>query len=148
MSACDARSSRYGQVLDQPPHRPRGAGAARLGRGPGGIPPRARLDGAGAQRPDWRGENLPRIRDLVDQQLAALRNTCRAPKRPGSTNPPTPGACNTNPPGSRAASFLTRTHNALRLRWQLLDPAPGDGEALAASSRGSPKAAARWNARA
>ena len=25
--------------------------------------------------PDWRSENLPRIRDVVDQQLAALRNT-------------------------------------------------------------------------
>ena len=28
--------------------------------------------------PDWRSENLPRLRDLVDQQLAALRNTVQA----------------------------------------------------------------------
>ena len=28
--------------------------------------------------PDWRSENLPRIRDLVDQQLAGLRNTMQA----------------------------------------------------------------------
>ena len=30
--------------------------------------------------PDWRTENLPRIRDLVDQQLAALRNTVQRPE--------------------------------------------------------------------
>ena len=35
-------------VRHQCPHRPGGAGAARLGRGAGGIPPCARLDGAGA----------------------------------------------------------------------------------------------------
>ena len=40
----------HGRVRHQPAHRPGGAGAARLGRGAGGIPPCARLDGAGAVR--------------------------------------------------------------------------------------------------
>ena len=38
----------HGRVRHQCPHGPGGAGAARLGRGAGGIPPCARLDGARA----------------------------------------------------------------------------------------------------
>ena len=82
--------------------------------------------------PDWRSENLPRIRDVVDQQLAALRNTVQGAEENWVNDPANAWRLQRNPAWLASASFLSRTHNALRLRWQLLDPAPGDGEALAA----------------
>jgi len=82
--------------------------------------------------PDWRSENLPRLRDLVDQQLAALRNTVQAAEESWVNDPANAWRMQRQPGWLASASFLTRTHNALRLRWQLLDPAPGDGEALSA----------------
>lgn len=82
--------------------------------------------------PDWRSENLPRIRDVVDQQLAALRNTVQRAEENWVNDPANAWRLQANPAWLASASFLTRTHNALRLRWQLLDPAAGDGEALAA----------------
>src|SRR6187431_1511225 len=82
--------------------------------------------------PDWRSENLPRIRDLVDQQLAALRNTVQRAEENWVNDPANAWRLQSNPTWLASSSFLTRTHNALRLRWQLLDAAPGDGEALAA----------------
>jgi len=82
--------------------------------------------------PDWRSENLPRLRDLVDQQLAALRNTMQGAEENWVNDPANAWRMQRQPGWLASASFLTRTHNALRLRWQLLDPAPGDGEALSA----------------
>jgi hypothetical protein len=82
--------------------------------------------------PDWRAENLPRIRDVVDQQLAALRNTMQRSEESWVNDPANAWLMQRNPAWLASASFLTRTHNALRLRWQLLDPRPGDGEVLAA----------------
>jgi hypothetical protein len=82
--------------------------------------------------PDWRVENLPRIRDVVDQQLAALRNTVQRSEENWVNDPANAWLMQRNPAWLASASFLTRTHNVLRLRWQLRDPAPGDGEALAA----------------
>jgi len=82
--------------------------------------------------PDWRAENLPRIRDVVDQQLAALRNTVQRSEESWVNDPAIAWRMQRNPAWLASASFLTRTHNALRLRWQLLDPAAGDAEALAA----------------
>lgn len=82
--------------------------------------------------PDWRPENLPRIRDVVDQQLAALRDTAQRPEETWVQDPAEAWRRQRQPSWLAAASFLTRTHNALRLRWQLIDPTPGDGEPLAA----------------
>ena len=82
--------------------------------------------------PDWRSENLPRLRDLVDQQLAALRNTVQAAEESWVNDPANAWRMQRQPGWLASASFLTRTHSALRLRWQLLDPARGDGEALSA----------------
>ena len=82
--------------------------------------------------PDWRVENLPRLRDLVDQQLAALRNTVQSAEENWVNDPANAWRLQRQPGWLASASFLARTHNALRLRWQLIDPAPGDGEALAA----------------
>ena len=80
--------------------------------------------------PDWRAENLPRIRDVVDQQLAALRNTMQRAEEAWVNDPATAWRMQRHAAWLAADSFLTRTHNALRLRWILKDPAPGDGEAL------------------
>ncbi len=82
--------------------------------------------------PDWRVDNLPRIRDVVDQQLAALRNTTQRPEEAWVNDPANAWRMQRHAAWLAAASFQTRAYNALRLRWQLLDPAPGDGEALAA----------------
>lgn len=82
--------------------------------------------------PDWRAENLPRIRDVVDQQLAALRNTVQRPEEYWVNDPANAWLMQRHPAWLATASFLTRTHHALRLRWQLIDPAAGDGEPLAA----------------
>ena len=98
--------------------------------------------------PDWRSENLPRLRDLVDQQLAALRNTVQGAEESWVDDPANAWRMQRQPGWLASASFLTRTHNALRLRWQLLDPAPATARRSPPSSRGSRKAAARSTARA
>ncbi len=104
------------------------------GSGVGGEESRRALDWM--QRvlhaPDWRVENLPRMRDLVDQQLAALRNTVQRPEEAWVNDPANAWRRQHSPAWLAAASFLTRTHHALRLRWLLKDPAPGDGEPVAA----------------
>jgi hypothetical protein len=74
--------------------------------------------------PDWRPENLARIRDVVDQQLAALRNTVQRAEEAWVNDPANAWRMQRHPAYLAADSFLTRTHNALRLRWMLKDPAP------------------------
>lgn len=80
--------------------------------------------------PDWRPENLPRIRDVVDQQLAALRNTVQRPEEYWVNDPANAYRMQRHPAFLAADSFLTRTHNALRLRWMLKDASTADAEAL------------------
>ena len=82
--------------------------------------------------PDWRPENLARIRDVVDQQLAALRNTVQRPEEYWVNDPANAYRMQRHPVYLAADSFLTRTHNALRLRWMLKDAAPGDVEDVGA----------------
>ncbi len=82
--------------------------------------------------PDWRAANLSRIRDVVDQQLAALRNTMQRPEEAWVNDPANAWRMQRNPAWLAAASFMTRTHNALRLRWLLMEAAPEDGAAVAA----------------
>lgn len=82
--------------------------------------------------PDWRPENLSRIRDVVDQSLSGLRNTMQQSEESWVQNPPVAYRVQTNLPYLAADSFLTRGHNALRLRWLLKDaPAAADRDALA-----------------
>ena len=71
--------------------------------------------------PDWRPENLARIRDVVDQQLSTLRNTMQGSEESWVQNPATAYRMQRNPPFLAADSFLTREHNALRLKWLLKD---------------------------
>jgi Zn-dependent M16 (insulinase) family peptidase len=82
--------------------------------------------------PDWRPENLPRIRDVVDQQLAQMRNTMQRAEEAWVNDPALAYRMQRHPAWLAADSFLTRTHNAMRLRWVLKDAAPGDGEDIGA----------------
>ena len=76
--------------------------------------------------PDWRTENLPRIRDVVDQSLSQLRNTMAGSEESWVNNPADAYRVQHNPAYLAAGSFLTRTHNALRLRWLLREAAASD----------------------
>lgn len=81
--------------------------------------------------PDWRVENLPRIRDVIDQSLSNLRNTMSGSEESWVNDPATAYRMQTSPAFLAAGSFLTRTHNALRLRWLLMDvPADADRAAV------------------
>lgn len=82
--------------------------------------------------PDWRVENLARIRDVVDQSLSNLRNTMQGPEESWVQNPASAYRMQFDPAYLAADSFLTRTHNALRLRWLLREAPAADRDALAA----------------
>ncbi|HUQ34356.1 MAG TPA: hypothetical protein VM095_19705, partial [Pyrinomonadaceae bacterium] len=73
------------------------------------------------QSPDWRPENLPRIRDAVDQTLSALRNRMQGSEESWVNNPADAYWRQDNPLLLTTGSFLTQTHNAHRLRWLLKD---------------------------
>ena len=96
--------------------------------------------------PDWRSENLPRLRDLVDQRL---RPPCATRSRPPRELGERPGqrlaACSAGPAWLASTSFLTPpARDALRLRWQICcDSFAGDGEALSALQTGSPESRRR-----
>ena len=78
------------------------------------------------QHPDWRPENLARIRDVVDQTLSGLRNTMQGSEESWVTNPANAYRMQGSPAYLAADSFLTRSHNALRLRWLLKEVSAED----------------------
>jgi Zn-dependent M16 (insulinase) family peptidase len=80
--------------------------------------------------PDWRIENLPRIRDLVEQYVGRVRTTMQGPEEYWVMNPVYAYWKQTNPLYLTTSSFLTREWNADRLRWMLKDV--GDRNAVAA----------------
>lgn len=69
--------------------------------------------------PNWRTENLPRIRDVVDQQLSGLRRRMQGQEETWVNNPSDSYRYQDNPVFLSAFSFLTQTHNVQRLRWLL-----------------------------
>jgi Zn-dependent M16 (insulinase) family peptidase len=71
--------------------------------------------------PDWRPENLPRIRDLVDQALAQLRTTMQNSEESWVNPVAVAYRKQANPVWLATNSFLSRIHNAHRLRWMLKD---------------------------
>jgi Zn-dependent M16 (insulinase) family peptidase len=79
--------------------------------------------------PDWRLENLPRIRDLVDQMLASVRNTTQGAEENWVRGVSSAYLKQDNPLYLSTASFLTRAHNLDRLRWML--KSGGDDEVYA-----------------
>ena len=82
--------------------------------------------------PDWRPENLARIRDVVDQELARLRNVPQGSEESWVQNPFNAYRMQTNPLFLAADSVFTREHNALRLKWMLKDVSAADREKLTA----------------
>jgi Zn-dependent M16 (insulinase) family peptidase len=74
--------------------------------------------------PDWRVENLPRIRDAVDLALANTRNTMRNSEESWVDDPANAYWRQTNPLYLHTSSFLTETHALHRLRWRLKDSGP------------------------
>ena len=73
------------------------------------------------QSPNWRKENLPRIRDVVDQELSGLRRTMQNSEEAWVGIPAESYRFQNKPLYLATNSFLTQEHNALRLRWMLKD---------------------------
>ncbi|HEY9722473.1 MAG TPA: hypothetical protein V6D47_10680 [Oscillatoriaceae cyanobacterium] len=71
--------------------------------------------------PDWRVENLPRLRDLVDQTIADLHNTMKGAEENWVQGPADAYAHQDQPLQLMAGSFMTREHYAHRLKWLLRD---------------------------
>jgi Zn-dependent M16 (insulinase) family peptidase len=71
--------------------------------------------------PDWRPENLARIRDVVDQNLSSLRRTMQGAEENWVNGVAAAYWRQTNPLFLATTSFLTQTHNVLRVRWMLKD---------------------------
>lgn len=71
------------------------------------------------QNPNWRVENLPRIRDVVDQELSGLRRRMQGQEETWVNNPSDAYRNQDSPLYLSAFSFLTQAHNAQRLRWML-----------------------------
>lgn len=68
--------------------------------------------------PDWRKENLPRLRDLIDQRLTALRQRMLGAEEGWVEDPRDAWRMQSTLYG-HTSSFLTRAHDLHRLRWQL-----------------------------
>jgi Zn-dependent M16 (insulinase) family peptidase len=71
--------------------------------------------------PDWRIENLPRLRDLVDQQITGLRQRMLGAEE-GWVEDPRDAWWLQDPLQAHTSSFLTQIHDLYSLRWMLLDP--------------------------
>jgi len=69
--------------------------------------------------PDWRPENLPRIRDLLDQMVNSLRRTPQTSEENWVRPVATAYWRQHNPLFLTATSFMTQTHQIHRLRWML-----------------------------
>ena len=78
---------------------------------------------------DWRVDNLPRLRDVVDQAATALRQTMQQGEEDWVRDPHDAWWRQASPLHLHTSSFLTRAHDLHRLRWQLLDP--GDARVTA-----------------
>ena len=81
--------------------------------------------------PDWRPENLPRIRDVVDQVLSGMRNRTQGSEESWVNDPANAYWRQDSPLLLSVSSFMTQSHNVHRLRWLLKD-AGADREASAA----------------
>ena len=71
--------------------------------------------------PDWRPQNLPRIRDLVDQMSTSLRNRMLGPEEYWVEDPARIFGRQDQAVFARTSSFLTQTHDLHRLKWRLKD---------------------------
>ncbi|HEY5952094.1 MAG TPA: hypothetical protein VIV40_41640, partial [Kofleriaceae bacterium] len=76
--------------------------------------------------PDWRVDNLPRLRDLIDQSLTGLRQRMLGAEE-GWVDDPRDAWWLQDTLRLHTSSFLTRAHDLHRLRWMLSDT--GDAKA-------------------
>jgi hypothetical protein len=74
--------------------------------------------------PDWRPENLARIRDVVDQNLSGLRRTMQGAEENWVNPVATAYWRQTDPLLLSTSSFLTQIHNVHRVRWMLKEATP------------------------
>jgi Zn-dependent M16 (insulinase) family peptidase len=72
--------------------------------------------------PDWRIENLPRLRDLIDQSVTSLRQAMLGAEEGWVEDPRDAWRYQMEPEYLHTSSFLTQAHDLHRLRWMLLDP--------------------------
>jgi Zn-dependent M16 (insulinase) family peptidase len=70
--------------------------------------------------PDWRVDNLPRLRDLIDQSVTSLRQRMLGAEE-GWVDDPRDAWWLQDPIRLHTSSFLTRAHDLHRLRWMLSD---------------------------
>ncbi|HYH86472.1 MAG TPA: hypothetical protein VEX60_13550 [Pyrinomonadaceae bacterium] len=75
--------------------------------------------------PDWRVENIARIRDVVDQVLSGMRNRMQGSEESWVNDPANAYWRQDNPLLLSTSSFLTQSHNVHRLRWLLKDAGEG-----------------------
>jgi Zn-dependent M16 (insulinase) family peptidase len=80
---------------------------------------------------DWRPENLPRMRDVIDQALGGLRRTTLGAEESWVNPVATAYWRQDNPLLLTATSFMTQTHNLHRLRWMLKAASNGERNATA-----------------
>jgi hypothetical protein len=69
--------------------------------------------------PDWRAENLPRIRDVVGQRATQLRDVMSGPEERWAAATAEAYRRQDSALLAHTASFLTRAHDAFRLTWLL-----------------------------
>jgi Zn-dependent M16 (insulinase) family peptidase len=81
--------------------------------------------------PYWQEENLPRMRDLVDQVLSGMRNRTQTAEENWVNDPADAYWRQDSPLLLSISSFMTQAHNVHRLRWMLKD-AGGDRDAISA----------------
>ncbi len=74
------------------------------------------------QQPDWMMKNLPRIEDLVQQDLTNIRNVMQGSEESWVQDPATAYRCQDKPLLLSTSSFLTREHNIFLLKWMLKEP--------------------------
>jgi hypothetical protein len=84
--------------------------------------------------PDWRVENLPRLRDLIAQELTGLRQVMLGSEEGWVADPRDAWRHQRWSEYAHAASFLTRAHDLHRLRWMLEDPLDPAARAEAAAA--------------
>ena len=82
--------------------------------------------------PDWRIENLPRLRDLLDQELTSLGQRMLGAEETWVDDPRDAWWQQRSLEYLHTSSFLTQLHDLHRLRWMLADPgdAKARGEAI------------------
>ena len=83
--------------------------------------------------PNWAPENLPRIRDVIDQSLAGLRTVMQQPEESWVMTVHDSFRRQGNGALLATWSFFTSEHNYQRLRWMLMDAATPEARAEAAA---------------